>query len=165
MTSGCSILCSLSSPGSFYTDGDPQSCYSLGLSSLVTVMFNCSLCCHKMQTLLAVVWSVECGGPAAQLTDNRTARLSAAGVTTAPAPAAMRGVGHHPPLPLPAADTGVLDSWIHWIGPTSNRYFAFLLHHTTASPASTHLNSKHWRWWRVRLLSLHRDDTLDIGQP
>ena len=160
MTSGCSILCSLSSPGSFYTDGDPQSCYSLGLSSLVTVMFTV-----LSQDVDTVVLSVECGGPAAQLTDNRTARLSAAGVTTAPAPAAMRGVGHHPPLPLPAADTGVLDSWIHWIGPTSNRYFAFLLHHTTASPASTHLNSKHWRWWRVRLLSLHRDDTLDIGQP
>ena len=63
------------------------------------------------QDVDTVVWSVEWGGPAAQLTDNRTARLSAAGVTTAPAPAAMRGVGHHPP-PLPAADTGVLDSWI-----------------------------------------------------
>ena len=160
MTSGCSILCSLSSPGSFYTDGDPQSCYSLGLSSLVTEMFTV-----LSQDADTASCSVEWGGPAAQLTDNRTARLSAAGVTTAPAPAAMRGVGHHPPLPLPAADTGVLDSWIHWIGPTSNRYFAFLLHHTTASPASTHLNSKHWRWWRVRLLSLHRDDNLDIGQP
>ena len=107
MTSGCSILCSLSSPGSFYTDGDPQSCYSLGLSSLVTEMFTV-----LSQDADTAVWSVECGGPAAQLTDNRTARLSAAGVTTAPAPAAMRGVGHHPPLPLPAADTGVLDSWI-----------------------------------------------------
>ena len=102
MPSGCT-WCSLSSAGSSYTDRDPQSCHSLGLSSLVTVML--TVVSQDADTAGCGVWSVECGGPAAQLTDNRTARLSAAGVTTAPAPAAMRGVGHHPP-PLPAADTG-----------------------------------------------------------